>query len=171
MNLEKGIGEYLPRLRRYGRALTGDAVLADELVQKSVERALAKMHLFKPGTNLRAWLFTIMHNVHVNSVRKQGRSAVLVSLDDAGTAAGARPTSPPAQEEALKLRDLGRALEQLPDEQRQAVLLVGLEGLSYRETADVLDVPVGTVMSRLARGREKLRALMDGTETPLRSVK
>jgi len=171
MRLEKAIAEHLPRLRRYAHALVRDSDLGDDLVQNTVERALSKVHLFKPDTNLRAWLFTIMHNVHVNSVRKHGRGADLVSLDDAATPMGAHPTSAPAQEEALKLRDLNASLEQLPEEQRQAVLLVGLEGLSYRETADILDVPIGTVMSRLARGREKLKALMDGTQTSLRRVK
>jgi len=180
MSFEDGIAEHLPRLRRYARALLRDPAAADDLVQSCVERALGKKHLFKPGTDLRAWLFTVMHNVHVNLARKRMRTANTVSLEQAGEQAGERageragdlPVTPPSQEDALSVRDLAWALEQLPDDQRQAVLLVGLEGLSYKETAEVLAAPVGTVMSRLARGREKLRALLDGNGAPqLRRVK
>ncbi len=168
MSIEDGIVEHLPRLRRYARALLRDPVAADDLVQSCAERALAKQHLFKPGTDMRAWLFTIMHNVHVNMAKKQTRTANTVPLDQAGEF----PLTPPSQEDALRVRDLAAALEQLPDDQRQTVLLIGLEGLSYKETADVLAVPVGTVMSRLARGREKLRLLLDGNGAPhLRRVK
>lgn len=168
MSVEDGILEHLPRLRRYALALLRDPVAADDLVQSCVERALAKQHLFKPETDLRAWMFTIMHNVHVNMAKKQTRTANTIPLDQAGEL----PVTPPSQEVGLMVRDLAAALEQLPDEQRQAVLLIGLEGLSYKETADVLGVPVGTVMSRLARGREKLRILLDGNGTPqLRRVK
>jgi RNA polymerase sigma-70 factor (ECF subfamily) len=117
---------------------------------------------------MRAWLFTIMHNVHINMARKQMQTANTMPLDQAAEL----PATPPSQEDALRVRDLARALEQLPDEQRQVVLLVGLEDLSYKETADVLVAPVGTVMSRLARGREKLRALLEGNGAPhLRRVK
>ena len=168
MGIEVGIVEHLPRLRRYARALLRDPVAADDLVQSCVERALGKQRLFKPGTNMRAWLFTIMHNVHINLARKQMQTANTMPLDQAAEL----PATPPSQEDALRVRDLAAALEQLPDEQRQVVLLVGLEGLSYKETADVLVAPVGTVMSRLARGREKLRALLEGNGAPhLRRVK
>ena len=168
MGIEDGIVEHLPRLRRYARALLHDPVAADDLVQSCVERALGKQRLFKPGTNMRAWLFTIMHNVHINMARKQMQTANTMPLDQAAEL----PATPPSQEDALRVRDLARALEQLPDEQRQVVLLVGLEDLSYKETADVLVAPVGTVMSRLARGREKLRALLEGNGAPhLRRVK
>ncbi len=172
MGIEDGIVEHLPRLRRYARALLRDPAAADDLVQSCIERALSKQHLFKSGTNMRAWLFTIMHNVHVNLARKRMQTANTMSLDQAGDRAGELPVTPPSQEDALRVRDLARALEQLPDEQRQVVLLVGLEGMSYKETADVLASPVGTVMSRLARGREKLRALLEGNGAPhLRRVK
>ena len=168
MGIEDGIVEQLPRLRRCARALLRDPVAADDLVQSCVERALGKQRLFKPGTNMRAWLFTIMHNVHINLARKQMQTANTMPLDQAAEL----PATPPSQEDALRVRDLAAALEQLPDEQRQVVLLVGLEGLSYKETADVLVAPVGTVMSRLARGREKLRALLEGNGAPhLRRVK
>ena len=168
MSLEEGIVEHLPRLRRYARALLRDPDTADDLVQSCVERALGKAHLFKTGTDMRAWLFTIMHNVHVNSVRQRMRATDTEPLDQAGKL----PATAPSQDDALRIRDLAAALELLPDEQREAVLLVGLEGLSYKETAEVLAAPVGTVMSRLARGREKLRMLIDGNGVPrIRRVK
>jgi len=168
MDPTDGIAEHLPRLRRYARALTRDPAQADDLVQDCVERALVKIHLFQPGTDLRAWLFTIMHNVHVNFLRKQTGAPGSVPLETLHEP----PALPPAQEDALSARDMASALLRLPVEQRQVVLLVGLEDMSYKQTAEVLDVPVGTVMSRLARGREKLRELMEGNGAPsLRRVK
>ena len=147
----------IPRLRRYARALAGEAVRADDLVQDTLERALGKWSLWRPG-NLRAWLFSIMHNLFVN----QARSPRLVDYpgDDA------LPDLPPraTQNDALELRDFAHSLSRLPEEQREVVLLVALEDLSYGDTAKVLGVPVGTVMSRLSRGRERLRALLEGSE-------
>ena len=150
----------IPRLRRYAHALTRDAVRADDLVQSCLARALAKSHLWQPGTDLRAWLFTILHNQHVNDVRRAVREGVSVPIEDAAPML----TVPSAQGATLRLRDLDRALGQLPEEQRQALLLVGLEGMRYEEVAAVLDVPVGTVRSRLSRGRDMLRQLMDMKE-------
>ena len=149
--------DLIPRLRRYARALVGERAGADDLVQDTLERAWTKLHLYRRGTDLRAWLFTIMHNLHVNARIRTGRSPEIAGAPqaDGGEAA-------PAQGGGLLLRDLERALGELPEEQRTVVLLVGLEGLSYRDAADVLGVPVGTVMSRLARGRERLRRLVDG---------
>jgi RNA polymerase sigma-70 factor (ECF subfamily) len=146
----------IPRLRRYARALTGDAVRADDLVQDTLERALAKWALWRPG-NLRAWLLSIMHNLFVN----QARSPRLVDYpgDEAVPDLPTRAT----QSDVLELRDFARSLAHLPEEQRE-VLLVVLEDLSYEDTAKVLGVPVGTVMSRLSRGRERLRALLSGDE-------
>lgn len=157
MDTHAAIVAEIPRLRRYARVLMRDPAMADDLVQDCLERALGRLHLFRPGTNLRAWLFTIMHNLHVNARIRTGRSPEIPGApqSDGGEAA-------PAQGGGLLLRDLERALGALPEEQRTVVLLVGLEGLSYRDTADVLGVPVGTVMSRLARGRERLRRLVDG---------
>ena len=158
----------IPRLRRYARVLLRNAPAADDLVQDCLERALGRIHLFQPGTNLRAWLFTIMHNLHVNARVRQGRSPEVPvdPLSDPGEVE-------PGQVGGLLLRDLERALGALPPDQRAAVMLVGLEGLSYRDTAHVLGVPVGTVMSRLARGRERLRRLVDGgmVRTAMRNVK
>ncbi len=147
----------IPRLRRYARALTGEAVRADDLVQDTLERALGKWSLWGSG-NLRAWLFSIMHNLFVN----QARSPRLVDYpgDEALPDLPARAT----QNDALELRDFAHSLSRLPEEQREVVLLVALEDLSYGDTAKVLGVPVGTVMSRLSRGRERLRVLLEGSE-------
>jgi RNA polymerase sigma-70 factor, ECF subfamily len=147
----------IPRLRRYARALTRDATRADDLVQSCLARALAKSHLWQPGTDLRAWLFTILHNQHVNDVRRSVREGVGVPVEDVAPLLMVQST----QGASLQLRDLDRALDVLPEEQRQVLLLVGLEGMRYEEVATVLDVPVGTVRSRLSRGRDMLRRLMD----------
>lgn len=151
------IVDEIPRLRRYARALTGDVVRADDLVQDTLERALGKWSLWRPG-NLRAWLFSIMHNLFVN----QARSPQLV--DYPGDEALPDLPTRAAQGDALELRDFVRSLARLPDEQREALLLVCVEDLSYEDTAKVLGVPVGTVMSRLSRGRERLRTLLSGSE-------
>ncbi|MFA9441791.1 sigma-70 family RNA polymerase sigma factor [Uliginosibacterium sp. sgz301328] len=155
----------IPRLRRYARALTGDLARADDLVQDTLERALSKWSLWRPG-NLRAWLLTIMHNVFVN----QWRAAA--PLDFPGDDALAEFATRGDQEDTLALRDLDRALQRLSDEHREVLLLVGLESLSYDEVAKVLGVPIGTVMSRLFRARERLRALLGGaTPSHLKVVK
>lgn len=169
MDQRKAIAAEIPRLRRYARALQGDPGAADDLVQDCVERALSRLHLFRAGTNLRAWLFTILHNIHVNSVRQQRRATDNLSLIP-GTETAA--STGPSQSQGLELRDLTRALAALTEEQRQVVLLIAMEELSYREAAEVLSVPIGTVMSRLARGRERLRQLT-GSDDPgiLRRVK
>ena len=156
---------HIPRLRRYARALAGDSHRADDLVQDTQERALAKFHLWRHGSDMRAWLFTIMHNVFVNQLKARREFA----LDET---AEAKLESAP-RSDPLALRDLDAALRQLPVEQREVLLLVGLEQLSYIEGSQALDVPVGTVMSRLSRGRERLRAVMVGTATvtSLRAMK
>ncbi len=158
----------VPSLRRYARALTRNADAADDLVQDCLERAISRRLLWRRKGSLRAWLFTIMHNLHANQVRYRAIRPSLVGLDDML----ADPATPADQGAGLTLRDLVAALEKLPEEQRQAVLLVALEGLSYAEIAQVTDAPIGTVMSRLARGREALRTLMDGESRPnLRRVR
>jgi RNA polymerase sigma-70 factor (ECF subfamily) len=148
--------EQIPRLRRYARALTRDANRADDLVQDTLVRALAKQHLWQDGTNLRAWLFTLMHNQHVNDVRRSNREGGNIDVNEMAAVLVAT-TDPTA---SRQLRELERSLARLPLEQREAILLVGLEGLRYDEAADILDVPIGTVRSRLSRGREALRRLM-----------
>ena len=147
--------ELIPRLRRYARALVGDRAASDDLVQDTLERAWTKLHLYRRGTDLRAWLFTVMHNVHVNRVRA---SRVTDTLEDEMPELAQRAT----QGDALVVRDLERAIGVLPPAQREVLLLVALEDLSYEETARALGIPIGTVMSRLARAREKLRELMQG---------
>jgi RNA polymerase sigma-70 factor (ECF subfamily) len=151
----------IPRLRRYARALTRDASRADDLVQDCLCRALSKAHLWKPGTDLRAWLFTMLHNQYVNRIRSAVREGMSSPVEEMAQ----RLSSPAVQTASLELRDLDRALARLPEEQRQVVLLVGLEGLRYEQVAEILDVPVGTVRSRLSRAREALRRLMDLPES------
>ena len=154
----------IPRLRRYARALTRDVVRADDLVQSCLERAIAKQHMWQAGTDLPAWLFTILHNQHVNDVRRSVREGGNVSFEDAAPML----TTQSNAIDVLALRDLEAAIAKLPEEQRQAILLVGLEGMRYDEVALTLGVPVGTVRSRLSRGREALRKLMgmDEFDTP-----
>ena len=137
----------IPRLRRYARALTRDAARADDLVQSCLVRAIAKQHLWEPGTDLRAWLFTILHNQNVNEVRRSVREGI-VAVEDVAPVL----TMAPRAGACLQLRDLERAIRLLPEEQRQVILLVGLEGMRYEEVAAVLDIPIGTVRSRLSRG-------------------
>jgi RNA polymerase sigma-70 factor, ECF subfamily len=147
--------EQIPRVRRYARALTRDVTRADDLVQSCLVRAIAKQHLWEPGTNLRAWLFTILHNQHVNDVRRSAREGISVELTEAP-----QFTLQSNAIDSLQLRDLKRAMDKLAPEQRSVILLVGLEGLAYEEVAAILKVPVGTVRSRLSRGRDQLRQLM-----------
>src|SRR5579859_1646092 len=146
----------IPRLRRYARALTRDVTRADDLVQNCLTRAVAKQHLWQPGTDLRAWLFTILHNQHVNDVRRSVREGINVAVEEMAPVLTVQSNAMAT----LQLRDLERAIAKLPQEQRQVILLVGLEGMRYEEVALVLGVPVGTVRSRLSRGRDQLRRLM-----------
>ena len=148
----------IPRLRRYARALTHDASRADDLVQDTLVRAIAKQRGWQCGTNLRAWLFTLMHNQNVNGVRRSAREGA-VEFDDTWPF----PTAATDPAAGLSLRDLDRALARIPQERRQVILLIGLEDISYKEAATILDVPIGTIRSRLSRGRESLRILMDRT--------
>jgi len=161
------VDELIPRLRRYARALTGARDAADDLVQDTLERAWTKLHLWRGGSDLRAWLFTIMHNVHVNQVRSRA-SATMLPLD------GELPDSPvrATQADLLEVRDLQAAVARLPIEQREVLLLVALEHMSYQQTATTLGIPIGTVMSRLARARERLRLMLeDPAGTTLKVVK
>jgi RNA polymerase sigma-70 factor (ECF subfamily) len=160
--LSRLIEREIPRLRRYARALTRAADRADDLVQDTLVRALAKGHLWQPGTDVRAWLFTIMHNQYVNTVRRQARETATVDVEQVSSTlvATTDPTS------SWQLRELDRALARLPAEQREVVLLVGLEGMAYDSAAQILGVPIGTVRSRLSRGREMLRCLMERQDEP-----
>jgi RNA polymerase sigma-70 factor (ECF subfamily) len=154
-NIHGDIEAEIPRLRRYARALTRDIVTADDLVQESLTRAIGKLHLWQEGTDLRAWLFTILHNQYVNHIRRAVREGSTVGLNETEPLL----SRPPQQSKRLELRDLERAIAKLPAEQRTVILLVGLEGMRYEEVAAILDVPVGTIRSRLSRGREALRRL------------
>jgi RNA polymerase sigma-70 factor, ECF subfamily len=154
------IADELPRLRRYAWALVRDGARADDLVQDTLARALAKQHLWQPGTNLMAWLFTLMHNQNVNTVRRALREGTTVEVERcAATLAAA--TDPEA---SCRLRELDTAIGRLSSEQRQVLLLVGLEGIAYDEAATILGIPVGTVRSRLSRARDNLRRLLDIAE-------
>ena len=152
----------IPALRRYARALTRDAELADDLVQDTLVRALRSEHLFHGG-EVRSWLYTILTNLNRNRLRSLARRPTLTPIEDndapdmAGPEAGGR--------------DIERALATLVDDQRTALLLVVLEGLSYREVAEVQGVPIETVMSRLARARMQIKTYLDGQRPPLRRVK
>jgi RNA polymerase sigma-70 factor (ECF subfamily) len=146
----------MPRLRRYARAMLGDRAAADDLVQDTLERAWSRFAQWRPGSDLRAWLFGIMHNLRVDQLRRGGLPTH--SLDDE---AGDVPTRA-TQSDQLEVMDLESALRQLPDEQREVLLLVALEEMSYAEIAAALGIPIGTVMSRLSRGRERLRQIMEG---------
>lgn len=164
---------HIPDLRRYARALTGDAWAADDLVQDTLERACERWRLWTAGTDLRAWLFTVMHNIFVDGARRALRQqAQRVDIDDVAEELAAPRSSP---DHAI---DLQRCLMRLPPDQREVLLLVSLQDLAYEEVAVITGVPVGTVMSRLSRARARLRELMDGqptapgaSVTPLRRLK
>lgn len=157
----------IPRLRRYARALLGDRSAADDLVQDTLERAWTRYSQWQHGSSLRAWLFSIMHNLRVDQIRRPGLNARAIEEDDFEV-----PTRA-THSDQLEVRDLEIALGKLPDEQREVLLLIALEEMSYSEIAATLEIPVGTVMSRLSRGRERLRVLMDGCphNTNLRVVR
>jgi RNA polymerase sigma-70 factor (ECF subfamily) len=160
------ITEHIPRLRRYARALVGDRYVADDLVQDTLERAWNKFYLWRPGSDLRAWLFTIMHNVFVNQARRRRKE--FEELTDEMPAAAVRAT----QGDQLELQDVDRVLRSISPEQREVVLLVAVEQLTYEEVSRALDIPIGTVMSRLSRGRERMRQVLGGqTTVPLKVVK
>jgi RNA polymerase sigma-70 factor, ECF subfamily len=159
-DIHQEIAVHIPNLRRYARALVRDVVAADDLVQETLTRAIVKLHLWRDGSDLRAWLFTILHNQHINDVRRSIRSGTTVEFFDDATDLPLK--LPATQEKRLELRDLDRALGRLPAEQRVVILLIGLEGMSYGDVATALGIPVGTVRSRLSRGRDLLRRVMDG---------
>lgn len=158
----------IPSLRRYARALLRDPDRADNLVHDCLERALSRWHLWRSDGDLRAWLFTIMHNLYVNAIRRDALRRARAATDFALRGA----SEAPSQDDHLYLRTLALALDQLPADQRSVVLLVGLEGFTYREVAAIVGVPIGTVMSRLSRGREKLREIVGDKDAPaIRRIK
>jgi RNA polymerase sigma-70 factor (ECF subfamily) len=159
----------IPALRRYAGALLRDRQDADDLVHDTLVRALDRLDSLRSTAEVRPWLFTIMHNLFVSQTRRARVRPDREPLDPDNTSG---PSQPGAQEDGLRWRDLIRSLNNLPEEQREVILLISVEDLSYAEAARVLRVPVGTVMSRLSRGRERLRELTQGeTRIPLRRVK
>jgi RNA polymerase sigma-70 factor (ECF subfamily) len=162
----------IPRLRRYARVLTGDATRADDLVQDTLARAWEKRALWQAGTDLRAWLFTIMHNVHVNQLALARREAGNVSLDAEGEFGAAWQVPVRGNQlDRIELSELLAQVGRLPAEQRAVLLLAAVEELRYEEIAAVLAIPVGTVMSRLSRARDKLRRIIAEPPAPLKVVK
>jgi RNA polymerase sigma-70 factor (ECF subfamily) len=159
--------ENIPSLRRYAWSLLRNAADADDLVQDCLVRALDKLGGLRSEGQLRPWLFAIMHNLYVNRWRRTKARAESTSED-----AGADVPVPPAQQASSEMRDIMRGLETLAPDQRQVILLVAVEGFEYAEVAAMLGVPIGTVMSRLSRARDRLRDFVEGRPQPvLRRVK
>lgn len=148
----------IPRLRRYARYLVREADRADDLVQETLTRAIDKLPTWQPGSNLRAWLLVIMRNTLINEIRNERRRPLSSAVPDDHPAFAVSG----GQEALVAFIDLRRALERLPDEQREILVLVVIEGLTYEEAAGVLKIPVGTVRSRVARARLALRNFLDG---------
>jgi RNA polymerase sigma-70 factor, ECF subfamily len=157
-----GVQAAIPALRRYARALARDSETADDLVQDTLVRALRSEHLFHDG-DVRSWLYTILTNLNRNRLRGLARRPTLMPIEETD--------APDASGPEGGARDIERALANLVEEQRSALLLVVLEGLTYREVAEIQAVPIGTVMSRLARARAQLKAYLDGERPMLRRVK
>jgi RNA polymerase sigma-70 factor (ECF subfamily) len=158
----QGVEASIPALRRYARALTREVDAADDLVQDTLTRALRSEHLFHGG-DIRKWLYTIITILNRNRLRSLARRPSAVSIDE--------HEPPDASSPDLRARDIERALATLTEEQRTVLLLVTLEGLSYREVADVQAVPIGTVMSRLARARAQVKSYLEGDKPALRRIK
>jgi len=157
----------IPALRRYARALLRDRDLADDLVQDCLERVIVRWNQRRQANDTRQWVFAIAHNLAVDLMRQQSRRGLHLVLEDVDEAEMA--TRAP-QEEHMQHHELVRALNTLPEDQRSVLLLVSVEDMSYAETAKTLGIPVGTVMSRLARGREKLLLAMEGRDSPEKPV-
>ncbi len=169
MDFRSQLAAELPHLRRFSRALVGDAALADDLVQDCVERAMVKSHLYDPARPLRAWLYAVLRNLFISGLRRDRRSAVVKTVDDLTGSEGSVPAN---QEERLSVALIAEALDRLPHDQREVIVLVALEEMSYRDAAEIVGVPIGTVMSRLSRARAALqRILEDRGHTVLRRVK
>jgi RNA polymerase sigma-70 factor, ECF subfamily len=161
MKFVKMVEEAVPALRRYARALTRDCDIADDLVQETLVRALRSEHLFQ-GTDARAWVYTILTNLNRNRLRGLSRRPPMSQIQEHDACDFAGPE--------LGSRDIERAMATLPEDQRSTLLLVVLEGLTYREVAEVQDVPMGTVTSRLARARAQIKIYLEGERPALRRV-
>jgi len=166
----KELEQCIPALRRYAHSLLYKQEEADDLVQDCLERAIKKQALWQQGTSLRAWLFTMQHNLYINQLRKLGRQPLMIEETEQ-----LAHNHEPHKSEVL-IRDINYCIQQLPDDQRQVLLLVTVQGFSYKEVSEIVDAPLGTIMSRLSRARKNLQALMNGeaitTQKPVsRSVK
>lgn len=169
MDFRSQLAAELPHLRRFSRALVGDAAVADDLVQDCLERALIKSHLYDPARPLRAWLYAVLRNLYISGLRRDRRSAVVKSVDDLTDGEGSTPAD---QEERLSAVLIAEALDRLPQQHREVIVLVALEEMSYRDAAEITGVPIGTVMSRLSRARGSLQQILeDRGHTVLRRVK
>ena len=153
--------QHLPALRRYARMLTGDATAADDLLQDCAERALSRARLWRPSGNIRAWLFTIMHNLHANHRRRAASRPPEAAIDEVP-----EPAWPAQQFETMAATQTLEAVGRLPPAQREVLLLVAVDGMAYSEVAAVLNIPVGTVMSRLSRARDSLRRVTADADDP-----
>jgi RNA polymerase sigma-70 factor, ECF subfamily len=166
MALRSEIAGEVPHLRRFALALTGDASLADDLVQDCIVQALRKQHLFDETRKLRSWLFAILRNLYISGLRRNSRGASVSLEIDVASSGNLHQ-----QEAQLVLADVKAAITRLPPLYREVLLLIALEGMSYREVSEITGVPVGTVMSRLARARTGLRTLLGENGAGLRRVK
>lgn len=149
----------LPRLRRFAHGVAGAADQGDDLVQEACERAIQRQHQFEPGTRLDSWMFRIIQNLWVDRQRARRRRGTTVELGEADTVMGADGETD--GQAAVDLARVGKCIAELPDDQRAVLMLVCVDGLSYRDAAEVLELPIGTVMSRLARARQRLHAMLN----------
>jgi len=174
-DFSRRLQDEIPALRRYARFLARDADHADDLVQDSLERAIAKRRLWHKPESLRPWLFTLLRNVYLNQLRRQTRRPAEVPLDQVFPQAGRAESHGESQTGIVMIGQAMAALDRLDPDQRDVLVLVAVEGLQYKEAAMVLGLPMGTVMSRLSRGRERLRRELIGdttsTTAPLRRIK
>lgn len=159
----------IPHLRRFARSLCGDASLADDLVQDCIERALKKSHLYDVNKPLRAWLYTVLRNIHVSNWRSNAKHKNAKNIDDLHEGEGATRAD---QEDNFSTSLITEALDKLPVQQREVLVLIGLEEVSYKDAAEIIGVPIGTIMSRLSRARSTLQNILEGRGTIfLRRVK
>ena len=154
------VAHHMVALRRYARSLVRNSAEADDLVQECITRAIARLRVWHEVRDLRAYLFTILNNVHLDSIAQRKRAGNVVPLDEAVKNLSSRPN----QLARIEANELAEALERIPEEQRRVVLLVGIGGMKYHEIAKMLGIPIGTVMSRLSRGRETLRKMLAGED-------
>ena len=168
-NFSKELALQIPYLRRFARSLSGDPASADDLVQDCIERALSKARLFDGERPLRPWLYTILRNIFISGLRRDSRSAVVKNVDELDENELAKS---PEQEDQMTMTLIAKALNSLPPQHREVIVLVGIEELSYRDVAEIIGVPIGTVMSRLSRARNQLQSILEERgQTVLRKVR